>query len=521
MPSAVPIRDTVLTVTEYLVVGGSKLPAAQGSTGATGVPSVDHPITVVLPPLKWSEPVRKAISKLPLRDQPREGTTVLDRAVLDLGRVDYIEQERAMRSAPEEQVGTTPLLFDLSRTTLIGYGLLPMLGALIKYRTEAGLITYLRLPTRHTADHPNSVIDYLQTWQFGSFLEDITGHGISHFLTRDSRDAWDAWTPEVSRYADSRPYGHDRIQVLSKNFVCLTQMNPGDVRDISTVGDVNERRYRAGQYASSQVAEWTTGIIGSLLQSRIRDRKNNPASNLVGSTILNELLINSLVHPTAARIYTYGQFCPPDKFSGDNRWYFVLSVWDDADGQKTLGPTLSAAFKRGTATNSAFGQVPETFHLWGEGRYVRSIEMSQLTTPRDLFRKLADAPFSATVPGVTSDPNAINASLHEVTDETDDVPADLQQFSGLGLYRVRRAAVRALGGFMEYAGSTLRTEIHAARLKDTQPLGASGISSDFENELQWNSYRIDSRLSKRECWPLAGNLWTVWLPASDERATEA
>lgn len=468
-------------------------------------------VTVVVPPVSWTPAMRRAAATLPDRDRPKEGAAFLSRQALDLARVDYIDQEMKDAGRPLDSIGNSPLLLDFSRASAIGYGVLPMLGALLKHRTEAGLVTRIRLPV----DLPDSrcvnpVIDYLQTWQFGRFVEAITGHSLRDILTRKSREAWDRWGPEKSKYADVQARGEERLQALSRKYVCLTPMSEDAIREISKIDDANERRFRAGQAVNRHVAEWTTGVLGSLLKDRIVDRKGTQASGLVGSTVLNELLINALVHPKASFVYTYAQFCPPVP-SYSNNWYFVLSVWDDSQEPHGLSHKLFTAAKSEKAESAAFGRMTEVFHVWSERGRPRTVAVSPGMTVSAIIEKLKDAPFGSTIAGVTSDPIAASASPNQSLDE-DQLPAEFQGFSGLGLYRVRMAAVRALGGFMEYTGSTLRTDIRAARRLDLGD-AASAVPEDLANEIVDGHYRVDQRGSKRDCWPVAGNLWTVWLPA--------
>ncbi len=478
-----------------------------------GTPGDDGVVVVSFPPREWTPAVSDAAERLPPRNRPRKGSTVLDRWALDLARVDYVAQELVRSGGRHDNVGRSPLLMDLSRVTSIAYGVLPMLGALLKYRSDEELITYLRLPVGIPEDRlVNPVIDYLRTWQFGEFLWKITGRQIDDFLTPESRLAWSEWTPESSTYAETRAYGARRLQVLSKKSLCLTQLSEADVTDIGGIQDADERRYRAAQAVSGRVSEWTRGVLGSLLKPLIVDRNGKSASEMVGATILNELLINSVVHPSAKHVYTCGQFCPPVKGFSD-RWYFVLSVWDNAADRRSLGQRLFAAARADRAASPAFGRVREVFHVWHDGKWARRVEVADRTLASDLVDELKDAPFGATVPGITSEPSA-GATGKWMDLDGDDLPSEYQGFSGLGLYRVRLVVVRAIGGFMEYSGSTLRTEIRAARNRDIGVVSRTDAEDSHANDLVDGHYRIDQRSDKRECWPLAGNLWTVWLPVA-------
>lgn len=481
--------------------------------GTDGAYVDDGLVVVSLPPREWIPDAHKAAERLPQRDRPKEGSTILDRWALDLARVDYVAQEMARFGGQPYTVGRSPLLMDLSDVTSIASGVLPMLGALIKYRSDEELTTYLRLPTVVPDDRlVNPVIDYLRTWQFGEFLQNITGRSIDDLLTPESLLAYQNWAPENSTYADARTYGSGRLQALSKKSLRLTQLNEGDVSAIGAIRDADERRYRAAQTVSGRVSEWTRGVLGSLLKTFIVDRNGKPASEMVGATILNELLVNSLVHPSAKLVYTYGQFCSPiDNFS--DHWYFVLSVWDNADDGRNLGHRLFSAAEANRATSPAFGRVPEAFHVWENDKLIRSVETSEEVRVNDLVKELKDAPFGASVPGMTSEPLA-RSQVASSALEGDDLAPEYQGFSGLGLYRVRLAAVRAMGGFMEYSGSTLRTQIRAARNSDIGTVR----DSDAENDLIDRHYRVDRRSDQAEgeCWPLSGNLWTVWLPATPD-----
>lgn len=467
--------------------------------------------TVVgVPPEEWSQKARNVANRKPEGERPNLKSRIVDTAILDLARVEYMRQEREICGANFAEVGSGPLVLDFSRAKMISAGVLPMLGSLIKYRSDNRQITQLHLPAASEGREFSSVVDYMQTWNFGEFVEGITGHPMTEFLTRDSLMMWKRWSSAKSRYVKTvlSPDGN-RVHILSKNYVSLMRLNVEDMTSIEC--SKLSRRYRAGQIASLRVKEWTRGTLGSLLKKRIVDREGKPASELIGATILNELLINSLIHPHASQVYTYGQFCTSTITR--EQAYFVLSVWDDGNHNQSLPEILSKAIVEHKALSPAFGHVSEVYRLWEDGRLIEESDFLKELIFTKHGKQRKNAPFIASMAGVTSEPTASKQKEFLRLNE-DDLPENYQGYPGLGLYRVKLAAVRAVGGCLQYAGSTYRNSIRGARKKDSREgIQCKDKSDEVQNEMI-GGYRVDIQSSKQQCWPLAGNLWTVWVPVN-------
>lgn len=472
-------------------------------------------ITIQLPLRDFSDRVSRAVKALPSDDRPRPDSYWLSRAMLDLGRTEYV------RIASEELgvvegYDSVPLLLDLTRTRAIGYGVLPMLGALIKYRHDKKYSTRLLLPTDPVDGRDvNPVIDYMRTWRFGEFVETITGmasqdttnlgvSGFTAFLDERCVKAWTDWTPEQSTYSRTARDGANQVQVLSSKHAALTEIARPPANGDSSA-DV--QRDQAGLAIASTIAKWTTGTLGSLLKYRIRNRQGQPDADIVANTILNELLVNSLIHPGRARVFTCGQFTSAPV---GGRSYFVLSVWDGADDESSLSAKLRAAANRDVIQSPAFGHVRENFVVWDGNRFMRQIDPNEGSAKQHLT-KMSDAPHMAMVAGVTSDPDTLTAPPDE---GIGDIPADYQGFAGMGLYRVRIATIRALDGFIEYSGSDQRMRMRQASREELEAQSFAGKNGNPIS--QADSYRVDIRSSKRDCWPLAGDLWAAWLPVTDD-----
>lgn len=437
---------------------------------------------------------------------------LLTRRSLDNARIRYIQREAEERAHSRvDDMGTAPLELDLSRTGLLGYDVLPRLGALIKYRLDKGLPTRLVLPTEtESLGRPNPVVDYLQTWRFGQFVETITGQSFISILDDHSKEAWESWQLKKSRYARYAhdPEGEELVQLSSSSYVRLTPLEQRDLDLVESASNTNERRYRAGETVEQSVSDWTRGLLRTIFDKTIVDKEGRSAGDLVGRIILSELLINSLVHSHTRLVYTYGQFSWREEEDNEKRGHFVLSVWDDAANHADLGRLLWSAVAAKRAESPAFGHSDECYHIWNERGYDRTVRIADGITANDVIRSRIDVPFGATVAGLTSDPSAPSAQIEGVPGDT--VPELFQGYSGLGLHRVKLAAIRAIDGKLEYAGSTLRTSISALSEVDRDELLRLRGSLDG-TEAQ---YRVDQQsVDKSRHWPLAGNLWTVWLPA--------
>lgn len=467
--------------------------------------------TVVgVPPEEWSQKARHAASRKPESERPNLKSRIVDAPILDLARVEYMRQERKVCGANSTEVGSGPLVLDFSRAKMISAGVLPILGSLIKYRSDRRQITQLHLPIAPEGSEFSSVVDYMRTWCFGEFVEEITGYPMTEFLTSDSLMMWERWSPAKSSYVRTVPSPDgSRVHVLSKNYVSLMRLNVEDMESVEC-SKLNDRRYRAGQIASLRVEQWTTtGTLGPLLKKRIVDRQGRPASELIGATILNELLINSLIHPHSSRVYTYGQFCPSTTIREQS--YFVLSVWDDGDNEQSLPEVLSKAIAKRKATSPAYGHVQEVYRLWEDGRFIEESDFLEELVFTKYGKQRKNAPFIALMAGVTSEPTASKQGKGLKLEE-DNLPENYQGYPGLGLYRVKLAAVQAIGGCLQYAGSTYRNSIRGARRKDSREgIQCKDRSDEFQNE-RIDGYRVDIQSNKQQCWPLAGNLWTVWVP---------
>lgn len=446
---------------------------------------------------------------------------ILTRESLDRGRTEYVrEEDRRRGDSRRDQTGRYPVLLDLSQTALIGFDVLPRLGALLKHRVDEDLATRLRLPLEPGEEgRPNPVIDYLQTWHFGQFIERITERPFESFLDDQSCKAWSDWTLERSRYArvSRDPEGEELVQMSSQRYVRLTAMRDEDLRMVTEATDPNDRRYRAGEAIERTLAGWTRGLLRSIFDQTLVNRDGKPAGDMVGTTILAELLINSLIHSSARLIYTYGQFSHLRE-SSDGRGYFVLSVWDNAGDEKDLGKQLWGAISADRAISPAFGKITEVYHIWGDGHYERSVPIGTRTTAKEVVRRLVDTPYGATVAGITSEPGSLGVRPRGALD-VDRLPDDFQGYAGLGLHRVKLAALVAIDGVMEYAGSTLRTTIRLMSSDDWKESGGPDFS---KVGTAGDQYRVDRRqIDKRSTWPLAGNLWTVWLPVRTSEARNA
>lgn len=471
-------------------------------------------IVLQIPPEKWSDKAKRVAQHLSDREQRGLRGRVVTQAMLDLARVEYLELEKEIWSGVCPKTGSSRLTIDFQNVKAFADGTLPMLGAMLAYRSNKQYKTTLILPTEGPdAKRPSRVIDYLRAWNFDQFVEDLTKRPISEFLDRTTLEEWESWTEDRSRYLNLRQDGTADLQVLSARRVALTRIPTEAVTSVHSELTPAARRNRASEVVSPFVAEWTVNTLGTILEQRIVTQQGVAVSEVVGAIILNELLINALVHPAAPSIYVTAQFYQNEE--PQEHPYLALSVWDSGRAGKSLSSLLFDASRKGSITSPAFGHISEIYHVWNsDGRYEHRV-IGNDADPKRIAKTHRDALVAAPSPGVTSAPHEPGAVPKKLLND-DRVPEKVQGYAGMGLHRVKIAAVRTIGGVLQYAGDSKRMTMRVARCKDARP--AEYLSDDEANQLLGdNSYRVDVRTDKTISWPLVGNLWTVWLPIADEQ----
>lgn len=485
-------------------------------------------VTVEVPLEDWSETVENAAKIFPEKNRPKPGMEYITGPALDLARTAYLERAAQSQGLEREEVERAPLELDFKKAKGIGYGVLPLLGALLKYRADNSLETRIILPS----PNDSKMIDYLQTWRFGQFFEAITGRPFESILTPESVQYWNEWNIENSEYSISRAFKGQIEAVLADSAIYLTPLLHQETYELRGDETIDQLRFRAGEIAAQKVAEWTRGRIADLLTKRLDIEEGRSAVEIVCSIILNELLTNSVAH-TERRdeqsiIYTYGQFTKYGA-EGTSRDYFILSVWDNGGKDLLVPKTIHNAIQNNKAFSEAFGKVKEHSFVWKNGKraYEDTPESIAHLQEKDQKKRtrndLQDSVHRATLAGVCAAPDAPQCSADYALKQlqTDNLEAIYQNSAGLGLYRVKRAAVDLLSGFIQYAGSDNRTELSRARYGDEREFKESPSSHIRENDdvnsyMGSGFYRVDIQHGKRNVWPLAGNLWTLWLPVRKE-----
>lgn len=471
----------------------------------------DLTVIVKFPAADWSEKTMRAARTLSITPSKLRSQRYVDRTILDLARVEYLERERIVRGDTARQAGTAPLLLDFRGINALTDGVLPLLGALIAHRASKDLETKIWLPSvkPESSRKVSSVVDYICAWRFPKFIEDITGMSVDSFFAEETVTQIREWKEIDSRYLETRRDGARDIQVLSSRLVALTKIEEESISTVCSAESPTVRRELAASAVGPWISEWTVKTLGSILEKRIVNRDGNPAPELVGATILNELLVNSLIHPNPSKVYVMGQFIQEPAYRSTSP-YFVLSVWDDGDEGSSLPSLLHSAAQQGCVTNPAFGTISEDYYVWYDDGRKKHVPMPPNITMEQFLAKKANAPLSAMQPGVTVNPAEISTNIGSSPAE-ECIPEEYRGLAGNGLHVVKVTVVRTLRGMLQYAGAEVRSSLREARRKDVPGFSPS-LGEDGNEYLGKNSYREDRCLGSHRCWPLLGNLWTVWLP---------
>lgn len=393
---------------------------------------------------------------------PLERRTLEDhRKVFDALAIDrqWDQYQRASPSALE------PLTLDMSRITYIQHDCLLYLGALIGFRHAHGTETLLELP-----DSPRTV-DYLRSWAFPEFIEQITARPFEETLAPSSRARFEQLKSDLPRY----------VRVISTPGGGVEQLLPRAHFALTAV-TLRESAFKAASLAQER---WLERHLLSVLDSYLGGEGRRVATH-----VIMEAVLNAASHPKAGIAFTSSQFIGSESDSAALS-RLEIGIWDDGD---PFGLTLQRAIKSfGSIRSPAYGTVEERFTV----RLIRASgqEDSLVIHSRDpnVSAEFPLLTICAFLIGVTSLPGLTSSTSDEAaTAAADLLPHAARGHGGLGLYLIRRTVIDLFGGRLRYMSASYRLTISAGR----EP----GL---YDVLMQ---YRPDS------AWPLQGNLLLIEIP---------
>lgn len=385
------------------------------------------------------------------------------------------------------QSGRDPLLLDLRGIKYIEHECLAHIGAIFADSKRRRRPIALRLPTT-TEPRTPSLTDFLRSWQFPEFIQDVTGRRPFQInLLQQDAEAWGN-LPEASQFTPviRSPQG-EPFTLLPRGYFALTPIR--SLRRPSLAAE--EERSRFLHVSFKNVLK---ELLGDKPGEDVRARQ-------IATQIIAEAVKNAAMHPQAKIAYTSTQIRLPRVEDGDSSFGSLeISVWDNGE---SVSGTLNQAISSGLPiTTSRFGAEEEVFKVTinpSEHFAERGFEISNQINPAKYANDHLALTVGAFLGGVTSKPGSRPSPSDIVTDDGVDGELSLRVGEGgIGLRALRRAAIDLLGGRIQYASGH-------DRLIMTRYVSADGA-------MPRNTYKVVIKRSPKASWNAIGNHLQVSVP---------
>ncbi|WP_328858103.1 hypothetical protein OG579_03415 [Williamsia herbipolensis] len=216
----------------------------------------------------------------------------------------------------------------------------------------------------------------------------------------------------------------------------------------------------------------------------------------IATHVVLEAVLNAASHPKASMAYTSSQFIREDYVLDalQRGPYLEVAIWDDGD---PIAYTLQQAIHDGREVKSAaYGFVEEEFTVKLVRTATGQPEIRILSTKNPgIDYNFPWLTVSAFLAGITSRPRAQGAnskSTPGIRGSEEELPAELWDRGGIGLYLIRKNVIDLFKGRIRYMCQNYRMSMSSG--------GDRGV---YDVLIQ---HRPDNS------WPLRGNLMILEIP---------